>query len=103
MCADGWIGADCSVDISAGPRVANLANNGLCDVRSKPCRSVIVSGDNFADSKQLVCHVEVFKVSIAMVYGYLIMVQCNLTIIPIVFHVVFGLIALCIVPTCNII
>ena len=62
LCADGWIGADCSVDISAGPRVSHLANNGLCDVRSKPCRSVLVSGDNFADNDKLVCHMEVFKV-----------------------------------------
>ena len=38
-----------------------------------------------------------------MLYGYLIMEQCNLTIIPIVFRVLFGLIALCIVPSCNII
>ena len=38
-----------------------------------------------------------------MVYGYLILERCNLTIIPIVFRVLFGLIALCIVPSCNII
>ena len=62
MCADGWLGPDCSVDVTSGPRVANLANNGLCDVRSKPCRSIIVFGDNFAASDKLVCHFEVFKV-----------------------------------------
>ena len=46
-----------------GPRVANLGNNGLCDVRSKPCRNLVVSGDNFADNPELVCHFEIFKVS----------------------------------------
>ena len=49
------------MDISVGPRLANLGNNGLCDVRSKPCKSLIVSGDNFAN-KKLLCHFEVFKV-----------------------------------------
>ena len=62
LCAEGWQGADCSVDLSAGPRVANLGNNGLCDVRSKPCKSLIVSGDNFANNNGLVCRFEVFKV-----------------------------------------
>ena len=62
LCADGWEGADCSVDLSAGPRLANLGNNGLCDVRSKPCKSLIVSGDNFANNNGLVCRFEVFKV-----------------------------------------
>ena len=62
LCAEGWLGPDCSVDVSSGPRVANLANNGLCDVRSKPCRSIIVFGDNFASSDKLACHFEVFKV-----------------------------------------
>ena len=62
LCAEGWLGPDCSVDVTSGPRVANLANNGLCDVRSKPCRSIIVFGDNFAASEKLVCHFEVFKV-----------------------------------------
>ena len=43
--------------------MANLGNNGLCDVRSKPCRNLVVSGDNFADNPDLVCHFEIFKVS----------------------------------------
>lgn len=62
LCADGWLGSDCSVDILAGPRIANLGNNGLCDVRSKPCRNLVVSGDNFADHPDLVCHFEIFKI-----------------------------------------
>ena len=62
LCADDWAGPDCGVDITAGPRVANLGNNGLCDVRSKPCRNIAVSGDNFAASTQLLCHFEEFKV-----------------------------------------
>jgi len=62
LCADGWVGSDCSVDILTGPRVANLGNNGLCDVRSKPCRNLVVSGDNFADNPDLVCHFEIFKI-----------------------------------------
>jgi len=62
LCADGWVGSDCSVDIMSGPRVANLGNNGLCDVRSKPCRNLVVSGDNFADNPDLVCHFEIFKI-----------------------------------------
>ena len=62
LCADGWHGPDCSIDLKVGPRLANLGNNGLCDVRSKPCKSLIVSGDNFANNNRLLCHFEVFKV-----------------------------------------
>ena len=72
LCADGWEGADCSVDLATGPRVANLGNNGLCDVRSKPCKSLIVSGDNFANNAGLVCHFEVFKV----IHTYNTTMQC---------------------------
>lgn len=62
LCADGWLGHDCSVDISAAPRVNNLGNNGLCDVRNSPCRDLVVSGDNFPNVGGLVCHFEVFKI-----------------------------------------
>ena len=34
LCASGWSGSDCSVDVQVGPRVGSLANNGLCDVRN---------------------------------------------------------------------
>lgn len=62
LCASDWAGPDCGVSLADGPRVANLENNGLCDVRSNPCRNFIVSGDNFADSTGLICHFEMFKI-----------------------------------------
>jgi len=62
LCAEGWLGHDCSVDVSAPPRVNNLGNNGLCDVRNSPCRDLVVSGDNFPNLGGLVCHFEVFKI-----------------------------------------
>jgi len=62
LCAAGRTGADCGVSVSEGPRVASLENHGLCDVRDQPCRSFHVSGDNFADNSELVCHFEIFKI-----------------------------------------
>ena len=62
LCASGWSGSDCSVDVMVGPRVGSLANNGLCDVRTKPCRHIIILGDNFANKQQLSCTFEIFKI-----------------------------------------
>ena len=67
-CVEGWDGPDCSIDLRAGPRVASLANNGLCDVRTKPCRRLAILGDNFARDRDLSCTFEVYKVNISCVY-----------------------------------
>ncbi len=56
------MGGDCSVDMSAGPRVSSLANFGLCDVRTKPCRDVVVLTDHLADNPSLHCVFELYKV-----------------------------------------
>ena len=64
ICLEGWDGPDCSIDVNAGPRVASLANNGLCDVRTKPCRRLAILGDNFARNRDLSCTFEVYKVNI---------------------------------------
>ena len=57
------MGGDCSVNMSAGPRVSSLANFGLCDVRTKPCRDVVVLTDHLADDPSLHCVFEVYKVT----------------------------------------
>ena len=68
LCAEGWTGADCTIDLRAGPRVGALGNNGLCDVRTRPCRNLIILGDNFANRPDLSCTFEVFKVNIILVF-----------------------------------
>ena len=68
LCAEGWTGADCTIDLRTGPRVGALGNNGLCDVRTRPCRNLIILGDNFANRPELSCTFEVFKVNIIFVF-----------------------------------
>ena len=78
ICAEGWAGVDCTIDLRTGPRVGALGNNGLCDVRTRPCRNLIILGDNFANRPDLSCTFEVFKVIIiptrpissSMIYGW---------------------------------
>ena len=71
-CYEGYFGSDCSVEIRIGadgessritiPIISSLANYGLCNVRAKPCRDIIVLGDGFADHPALTCIYETYKV-----------------------------------------
>ena len=63
-CDRGYGGADCGLDLSQGPHVTALDNLGLCDVRTKPCRDVIVIAEQLAtqSSDELKCIIEIYKV-----------------------------------------
>ena len=64
-CDRGHGGADCSLDLSQGPHVTALDNLGLCDVRTKPCRDVIVVAEQLATKSaedELKCIIEIYKV-----------------------------------------
>ena len=70
-CDEGYFGSDCSVEIRAGspsrttiPRTSSLANYGLCNIRAKPCRDIVVLGDGFVDHPSLTCIYETYKVRI---------------------------------------
>lgn len=66
LCEPGYFGSDCSIivtpDNKSVPQLASLANYGLCNVRAKPCRDVVVLGDNFANHPSLVCVYETYRV-----------------------------------------
>ena len=71
-CMEGYFGSDCSVEIREGssdspsrttvPRITSLANYGLCNVRAKPCRDIVVLGNGFVDHPSLTCIYETYKV-----------------------------------------
>ena len=70
-CFGGFYGSDCSVEIRNDgssrsrvtiPKVTSLANYGLCDVRAKPCRDIVVLGDNFVNYPGLTCIYETYKI-----------------------------------------
>ena len=78
-CEEGFFGVDCSVEIRPGkdgspsrislPRTSSLANYGLCNVRTKPCRDIVVLGDGFVDHPSLTCIYETYKVIIQCFNG----------------------------------
>jgi len=40
-----------------------VLDNGLCDIRARPCMKTIIFGEYFLDSENLTCHVREFLVS----------------------------------------
>lgn len=66
QCRDSFAGSDCSQPLSPPssrpPRVSALANFGLCDVRTSPCRELVVLGDGLADHPGLGCVFEIYKI-----------------------------------------
>ena len=45
--------------------MTSLDNLGLCDVRTKPCRDVIVVAEQLATADELKCVIEIYKVGLA--------------------------------------
>ena len=79
LCRKGFVGSDCSIapatDVVRGgrgldgnggpraaPRVSALADFGLCDVRTRPCRDLIVIGDGFVEHEALNCEFQLYKI-----------------------------------------
>jgi hypothetical protein len=64
-CDRGYGGSDCALDLTQGPHVTALDNLGLCDVRTKPCRDVIVIAEQLATKSggdELKCIIEIYQV-----------------------------------------
>ena len=62
LCDDGLGGADCSLDLSKGPTIAGLLDNGLCDEQQLDCDHAYVFGQIFTDSNNLSCKLDEFMV-----------------------------------------
>ncbi|XP_064595124.1 von Willebrand factor D and EGF domain-containing protein-like [Liolophura sinensis] len=58
QCEAGWIGDDCSIDMSRPPQVLGLPKKGLCDIRNRKCDRTLVYGKRFARSESLTCKFE---------------------------------------------
>ncbi|KAK7469526.1 hypothetical protein BaRGS_00036472, partial [Batillaria attramentaria] len=55
-CAQGYAGADCFIDESKPPMVFFLGSDGLCDVSTDSCSTVIVYNNNTLDNSNLACY-----------------------------------------------
>ncbi|XP_071942728.1 von Willebrand factor D and EGF domain-containing protein-like [Antedon mediterranea] len=62
-CIEGFGGSDCSISLAEPPLVFAVLGDGLCDVRSRPCRSAKVYGDNFDERGNITCHIQNINVS----------------------------------------
>ncbi|XP_071946727.1 uncharacterized protein [Antedon mediterranea] len=62
-CIEGFGGSDCSISLAEPPTVFAVLGDGLCDVRSRPCRSAKVYGENFDERRNITCHIQNINVS----------------------------------------
>ena len=71
-CQTDFVGSDCSQSVTSrrddgrsvllAPPVIALASKGLCDVRKKPCRELVILGDGFVSHESFKCSFEVYQV-----------------------------------------
>nr|XP_058945176.1 von Willebrand factor D and EGF domain-containing protein-like [Pocillopora verrucosa] len=95
VCNEGFVAADCSMRYDEIPRLFRALDEGLCDIRARPCKRTIVFGDYFLSSENLTCHVRESKVvpstwipmNVSQKFNGsktdLFAVECNLPIPPI--------------------
>ncbi|XP_071955890.1 uncharacterized protein [Antedon mediterranea] len=62
-CIEGFGGSDCSISLAEPPLVFAVLGDGLCDIRSRPCRSAKVYGENFDERGNITCHIQHINVS----------------------------------------
>jgi len=55
QCYKGYTGADCSIPVSLPPKLKYVSENGLCDVRRRPCAYTAVYGSHFRRAAKLEC------------------------------------------------
>ncbi|XP_074628689.1 uncharacterized protein LOC141886438 isoform X2 [Acropora palmata] len=60
-CRRGRTGEDCSVFTRRPPQLISVFNDGKCDLRTLPCKQVIVVGSAFNNSRDLRCSVSRIK------------------------------------------
>nr|XP_034300143.1 von Willebrand factor D and EGF domain-containing protein-like [Crassostrea gigas] len=56
-CHHGYTSGDCSVQIGVAPKIYRLRGDGLCDIRTRPCRQANVIVDNIVESDTLSCRI----------------------------------------------
>ena len=63
-CDPGFGDVDCSVRLSDPPVMLGIPDSGLCDLTLRNCEKTSVFGDDFVQSKQLLCRLLPFHVSV---------------------------------------
>ncbi|CAH1800531.1 unnamed protein product [Owenia fusiformis] len=61
-CNNGWTGADCSQDANLPPTALFIPREGKCDIRSRPCKDVVIYGDGFLQKSNLKCRIQRVKI-----------------------------------------
>ncbi|QQP38900.1 Papilinlike, partial [Caligus rogercresseyi] len=62
ICKEDYSGRDCSINIQKGkPKLHFIENEGLCDVRTRPCRSVGVISSGLDRDRKMICTFEIYK------------------------------------------
>ncbi|XP_078573393.1 von Willebrand factor D and EGF domain-containing protein-like [Branchiostoma floridae x Branchiostoma japonicum] len=62
-CDEGYTSVDCSLREDSPPAVTSVQNGGLCDIRLRPCRKVLIEADGIAESANLTCRVKQVQIS----------------------------------------
>ncbi|XP_078677339.1 von Willebrand factor D and EGF domain-containing protein-like isoform X2 [Branchiostoma floridae x Branchiostoma belcheri] len=62
-CDEGYTSVDCSLEEDSPPTVTSVQNGGLCDIRLRPCRKVIIEADDIVESRNFTCRVKQVKIS----------------------------------------
>ncbi|XP_052785257.1 uncharacterized protein LOC128220772 [Mya arenaria] len=61
VCETGFTGVDCTTKTYLPPEIHGLPDDGLCDVRRRPCKRTSVFGNNFADGVNFTCRFKTVK------------------------------------------
>ncbi|KAI8515788.1 hypothetical protein Bbelb_066010 [Branchiostoma belcheri] len=61
-CFEPYTSADCSLIKGSPPAVRFIANQGLCDIRRRPCRKTSVIADGLVENENLTCRVRDVKI-----------------------------------------
>ncbi|XP_056005498.1 uncharacterized protein LOC130050218 isoform X3 [Ostrea edulis] len=64
VCAEPWIGDDCSVNRTAPPELYQVGTGEPCDSICSNCTLVQLYGENFADVENLTCHYKSHNVTL---------------------------------------
>ncbi|XP_033116523.1 von Willebrand factor D and EGF domain-containing protein-like, partial [Anneissia japonica] len=57
-CNEGLGGSDCSISLAEPPLVFSVLGDGICDVRTRPCKSAKIYGENFVETGNVTCHIQ---------------------------------------------
>ncbi|XP_066302881.1 von Willebrand factor D and EGF domain-containing protein-like [Branchiostoma lanceolatum] len=72
VCDEGYTSVDCSLEEGSPPQLLLIPNNGLCDIRRRPCRKTSIIADGLVESENLTCkvgHIKIEHVSRQYIQG----------------------------------